>query len=473
MTLLQQDSSTCWVGTWGEGLQLFDFVNRKFIRSYVHTDSTSSSICSNFIKSICKDDKGNLWIATWNGGIDKLDIKKQTFEHYNTHNRNSGVNSDYLSKIHFYYGTIWAGNSYGLLKYDYNKNFFSFLKVTSDTLNRAATGVTEIKPDGKGNLWLGAIDAIHKFNTLDNSYVDLPTSGRGAMAIHVSPEGSLWLAGHRGLEHFFPATSTSRFYSLRDGLPITYFPLDCYIYECEDGEIMVNSNNGLIRFHPDKMPENNEPSPLYLTSVKIQNKDFKGTGDVTNLKNINLRHNQNYLTFAFAALNFINPTENLYSYKLEGFDHEWIEAGNRNEVIYTNLAPGNYVFKVKATNGSGVPTNNLEIGIYIKTPWWRTIWFYLLVLLFASAIIYSIYKIRIERVMAEQRLRNTIARDLHDDIGSTLSGIKLFSGMALQKLVKEKSETVSILERIGERSGKMMDAMSDIVWSIQSKKRRA
>jgi two-component sensor histidine kinase len=466
MPIFQQDASSFWVGTWGAGMQLFDFKKRKFIASYAHFSNSPLSISSNFIHAFCKDSRGNLWITTWNGGVDRFDPRKHIFEHFTTTNKK--INFDYLNKICFAYNTIWAGNREGLVKYDSLTNKFHLFRITNDSTNIFSSAVGEITPDGKGNLWIGSFKGLIKFDCNTNRFKKIEAVGNSEVSgVLIESESEIWLTTSEGVKLYNPVTEKLTTYSLKDGLPISYFAGEFYSYKAPDGEIFLSSNNGLIHFRPENIRRNDSKPSLFITSVKIENKELEGLGDVNQLRYLKLNYNQNYLTLGFAAMNFINPGQNKYAYKLEGVDNEWVFSGNRNEAIYTNLSPGDYVFRIKGSNDAGIwNEEGVTLNIHINTPWWRTWWFYGLCFITVMAIGYSLYRIRISRIIGEQKLRNKIARDLHDDIGSTLSGIKLFSSMAQNKLMQENSEALNIVERITERSEKMIDAMSDIVWSI-------
>ena len=471
MPILRHDDNTLWIGTWGCGMQLFDYRKRKFIKSYTHQAEYPETICSNFIHSLCKDEQGNLWIATWNGGIDKLDLRTGKFEHFNTGNRKSGIRHDYINKISFAGGIIRASCMYGVYQYDKLANRFRLYHLDADTNDVVKNSVNDIVEDSNGTIWMGTWQGLWKWNTKSNRPErDNLFPGHAINSLLVDHHNNLWLATLKGLVKYNTSKKSWITYTMKDGLPIGYFPVECYFSESPDHEITVSSTNGLIRFYPDKFSRPNPVVPLYISSIKIENKEAVGLGDISSLKEIKLKHDENYLTIEFAALNFINANQNQYSYKLEGFDDDWINAGNRNQAIYTNLPPGQYSFHVRSSvMGSDWNESSHVLNISIQRPWWRTWWAYSLAMLFLVSLIYGIYKIRINRILAEQKLRNKIARDLHDDIGSTLSGIKLFSGMAKQKLTEEKSEALGIISRIGERSETMIDAMSDIVWSINPK----
>lgn len=464
MPLFQQDEQHFWVGTWGAGMQLFNFGKRKFVSSYVHSDSDSNSICSNFIHSFTKDNQGNIWIATWNGGIDKFDPVRKVFKHYNISNGRSPDN--YLNKIIFAYGTIWSGSTKGLLRFDARTNKFQLLEITSDTSNYLSTAVSDFTPVGDGSFLIGSPNGLTKYNSR-TGYFQKVISGISIMGMRLQENGSLWMATDNGLQEYNTRNGNRSAYTLKDGLPINNFPNECYFTETKQGELLVNTMNGLTLFHPSELKQNHIPPPVFITSIKVQNKELSGFQGVKPGETIFLSHDQNYINIKFAALNYINPFQNQFAYMLKGFDKDWIYTGNHNEANYTNLPPGNYVFMLKASNDANVwITKPVELKIHINTPWWKTWWFYAICFIWLAGFSYWIHRIRLSRVLAEQKLRNKIARDLHDDIGSTLSGIKLFSNLAHSQLLQEGSEVTPIVKRIGERSERMIDAMSDIVWSI-------
>jgi signal transduction histidine kinase len=163
-------------------------------------------------------------------------------------------------------------------------------------------------------------------------------------------------------------------------------------------------------------------------------------------------------------LNYIHPEKNSYAYKLENYDKDWIITdASKRFANYTNLDPGTYVFKVKGSNNDGVwnetPT---EIKIIITPPFWQTTWFKALLALTVMAIVYAFYRYRVGQIVILQRIRNKIAADLHDDIGSTLNSIALYSDLAKKQPVQRDYA----LGMIAENARKIIDSMSDIVWMI-------
>jgi len=231
------------------------------------------------------------------------------------------------------------------------------------------------------------------------------------------------------------------------------------------------SVKGMISFKPEDLFKNSTPPPVYITGFNLMNKPVTAADSGSVLKTsveftkeLKLNYRQNILSFSFVALNFIHPEKNQYAYMLENYDKDWIiTEASRRFANHTNLAPGNYVFKVKATNNDGkwndTPT---ELRIIITPPFWQMAWFKILAAITLIGILYAFYRYRIGQILLLQRIRNKIAADLHDDIGSTLNSISIFSEVARKDSLKRDHA----LQMIGESSRKIVESMSDIVWAI-------
>jgi signal transduction histidine kinase len=185
------------------------------------------------------------------------------------------------------------------------------------------------------------------------------------------------------------------------------------------------------------------------------------------LSKINLTYDKNFLKFYVSANCFFNNEQLTYSYFLKGIDKDWRNNQNNPLITYTNLPHGNFILKIKAINSDGIESNVMEMPITITPPFYRTIWFYLAVVILIVSAAYSFYRYRIKQILKLQEVRNKIARDLHDDVGSTLGSINLYSQVAGVKLKNAKTgEIKSILEKIENSSREIIDKTSDAVWSV-------
>ncbi len=229
------------------------------------------------------------------------------------------------------------------------------------------------------------------------------------MAILEDNSGNLWISTKNGLSKFNPKTEIFENFFLKDGLQDNEFTLAGS--NLKNNYMMFGGKNGLNIFNSDKIRRNLIQPKISISSFMVFDKKTKYEFPQT--KTIELKHNQNYFSFEFAALDYSYPMENKYSYKLENFDPEWFHASaSDRKAKYTNVPPGEYIFRVKASNNDGVwNETGVSIELVVKPPFWKTIWFYfleglLLVLVFVAYIKYREKNIKEKNklLMVEQKL---------------------------------------------------------------------
>jgi signal transduction histidine kinase len=175
-----------------------------------------------------------------------------------------------------------------------------------------------------------------------------------------------------------------------------------------------------------------------------------------------LRHTENTLQFNFSSLDFDNPEKVSFRYRLEGFDENWMQADARRQANYTNLDAGNYVFTVQVANANGEWLSSRSFKFKIVPPFYLTFWFLALVGVAILGLVYAFYQYRVGQILKVQEMRNRIAADLHDEVGSTLSSISILSELA----VFQRNESHQLMEQISENARDTIDKMDDIVWAI-------
>jgi signal transduction histidine kinase/uncharacterized OsmC-like protein len=192
-------------------------------------------------------------------------------------------------------------------------------------------------------------------------------------------------------------------------------------------------------------------------------------GPIEYCQDLTFEPNHDMITFGFANLDLTAPENNRYKFMLEGLNVEWIETGSRNEATFTDLSPGNYCLKVLGAGSSNVWNEEPTIlNFRVLSPWYGTWWFRVLMSVAILGLLYLAYQYRLNQMLRFERMRNRIAQDLHDEIGSTLSSISLFSTV-LQKSAKELSpKSISLLDKINSSTSEMMESMNDIVWTIKA-----
>ncbi|CAG1013998.1 partial Sensor histidine kinase LiaS, partial [Anaerolineales bacterium] len=187
-------------------------------------------------------------------------------------------------------------------------------------------------------------------------------------------QGFLWLTTNNGLAKFDPQAGTFRIYDKNDGLQGNEFNSNAAFASSRTGEVYVGGVNGFSIFDPTELRDNIVPPNVVITDFSI----FNTPQPFDSSKPIRLSYNHNFISFEFAALDFQSPQKNLYAYKLEGFDKDWVQAGTRNYVSYTNLPGGNYTFRVKAANSDGIwNEEGTSLKLIVIPPFWQTLPFQL------------------------------------------------------------------------------------------------
>jgi hypothetical protein len=194
---------------------------------------------------------------------------------------------------------------------------------------------------------------------------------------------------------------------------------------------------------------------MLVTDFKIFNKNIEPG------KNLSLKNNENFITIEFAAMDFNNPSGNKFKYKLEGVDKDWVLIENRNFTTYSYLKPGKYQFLVKGANSDGVWNETpAEYRFIILPAWYQTLWFFSLVILIVASSIYVLFRYRLYQKLKIFAVRQRIHRDLHDDVGATLSSVKAYS-----ELLKDNPDNPVVTELIQQNATEMIEKLEVIAWA--------
>ncbi len=277
----------------------------------------------------------------------------------------------------------------------------------------------------------------------------------------------LWLGTNRGLSRgvFSGSEPPFRNYGATDGVGNTEFNRHA-AYRGADGTLYFGGLDGLTYSSPHAIDENVLVPPVVFTSIETASREGVRPHNPRGLKRLDLTYRDYSLAFEFAALSFTNPARNRYAYRLERFDRDWIDAGTRRFARYTDLPPGDYVFRVRGSNNDGVwNQEGVSLALSIAPPFWNT-W------LFRAAMVVAVllaagaaYRARVTRLVEIERLRFRIAGDLHDDLSSNLVGIALL-GERLQQGPHVGAAERRQLNRISETARTMVQDLRDIVWLV-------
>lgn len=448
-----------WIGTEDGGINIFNPETGTF--KYL-TAGGPNSISQNCVKAFEDDGRGNLWIGTFWGGIDVLNLKTGRISHF----KHEPDNKHSLSDDRVWdlqaddSGGIWVATSAGIDRYDPLSGHFRHYGELAQ-----GKQVNWISIDSEKHIWLGTPDEViiydpenemHKrYNehsrsfledsekrywvaTLDNG-IALYSKNEGAkkylrehdglsnnqaLCILEDNDGNLWISTSKGLSKYDPGTGQFRVFTSNDGLRNDQFTYGA-AFKAPDGELLFGGISGFNIFNPSDILNEEQSVPLVFTELRLFNKPVAITDDsdailresISETTALELRYDQNVITFQFAALDFINSSGILYSYFLEGFDKEWNEPGLLRTATYTNLNPGDYIFRVrKILPGNPPDDTELVLGLTILPPFWMTWWFRALIMIVIAVLFVTLIRFILNREMIKSELvaERTRARQLHE-----------------------------------------------------------
>lgn len=381
---------------------------------------------------------------------------------------------------------IWVGTYAGLNKFNsVNKNFTRFAKTLNDTNTLSNNYIYSILQKDENNLFLGTAGGINIFNVKENKVWLVRESNIQNSVINsmIIDGNNLWMGTNNGIARMNLTNSSIKIF--QRGTNNNIFNPDA-ILKTENGNILAGSRSGLVMFNPnDFKTDTTKPvisfANLKIFNEKVNNKSFDdkiATIDLSRLQKIELNYIENNLQVEFALMDFNNPKKNLYEYKLEGIDADWIAAGNKNYVFYSNLNPGNYELKIRGVNYEGVKSNEKSLMLIVKPPFWKTIWFYLLILILVITVILFLYRYRlqknielaleIEHAKEEERekWREQASIDYHDELGHKLTRISMYSRRVLKKMNGSANEIGEDVNNIIETSNSLRMSARDLIWSL-------
>jgi len=489
LSLLKGDSDELWAGTLKYGLYEFNTVTNKS-GNYFYTDPDTE----NQIHSLCSSDNRSgryIWAGTLSEGLFRFDKLKKAFTKYSDlRNFNRTLSSERIKcLLTDWEGILWIGTDMGgLNRLDPERGLITHYKFDKDDPDSVSDNyIISMMETGEDVLWVGTMNkGLNRFDKKSKTFrrftADDGLPDNTIRGIMEDETGNLWISTNNGLCRFDPVNITFRNYNIDDGLQSKEFNDGAY-YKDEEGSMYFGGVNGFNFFHPRDIKDNPYVPETVITDFRIFNKSVC-SGDensfikknITETKEIILSYRESVFSFEFAALIYNNPSRNQYSYMMEGFDREWIFCGTRRFATYTNLEPGEYIFRVRGSNNDGVW--NLEgtsIKIVITPPFWKTWWFRSLGIASVIGATGIAYQQKLSKIEKEKRSqedfsrkllesqemeRKKIASELHDTIAHDILVTKNKAVIGLKK-ADDKNAVKKILSEISElASGTLNDVRS-------------
>ena len=399
--LLCDRQGRIWVGTYRGGLSRFRETENDF-------ETVKNEQRFQNVRALLQDHKGLIWVGTGNG-IYVLEEDQPRYVFHSEDDRNSLVYDRIYSMRESHDGAIWITTEDGVSQLDPKTMLFTNYKGDpnrADSLSHDRVPVVQESRDG--TIWLGTQNGLNRFHEGRFERFFDATSELSLLiyGIEEDRDGLLWLGSSSGLVRFSPVDGNWRVFDTRDGVQGKTFSPYAY-YAGPDGELFFGGPGGLTLFRPEEIHDNAFIPPVVITDFRVFNTSVSPGGALHHLEEIAINYNDKVVSFEFATLNYRNPEKNGYAYKLEGFHDHWVDADNSRSVTYTNLDPGEYVFRVKGSNDDGIWNDEeAAIRLLVEPPFWHRLWFRsLIALLICSLIWHRVRENRANTRLLERKVR--------------------------------------------------------------------
>lgn len=452
-SVFQDERGRLWLGTFGGGLSLV--LDETNFTTKAYTPKTNPGMQDDVVRGIEDAEDGKIWVGTYRGGLHKFDPEQETFTvfQYDRTHPNSISSNQVRTLYRDDQGILWAGTLKGLNRFDgqnfvngFNNAFYGrhllnvivnviteddqgdlwigtesglihfkeqarevkfYYHSESDPTGLSHDNIQDLLFDSKGRLWVGTYSGLNLFDAKTRTFKRLQMKDGlpGNMVINIMEDerGMIWLGTNSGLGRLNPETGDVRKYDIYDGLLDNGFnrSTDCVT---RSGAMLIGGTKGLNRFDPDRISDNKYVPNVAITGMSRLNEPMRFEKPLYEMDQVILNYSDKVFAIEYAALDFTLPEKNQYLYKLEGFDDDWVRAGTKRHVTYTNLDSGYYTFKVKGSNNDGV-WNPIPALLHIRVtpPLWATWWALTIYGVLAAIILFGLPTLRIRQLNNRRR----------------------------------------------------------------------
>jgi ligand-binding sensor domain-containing protein/two-component sensor histidine kinase len=381
-------------------------------------------------KFFLEKDDGSIWVATDKNGLYRISRDGAIIKNLTTEASSALSNNNVLSLYYDADSILWIGTfGGGLNRFDEKTNT---IRIFAQKEGLADDNVTGILSDGQGNIWASTYNGL-----------------------------SCYRKNEESIQNFYE----------EDGLSNNEFNYTSF-YKDNKGILWFGGMNGVQYFNPADILEQKPNPPMSFTGFSkynrlLDNLETKVLGD-QDLAPILISPYDSYFQFTWTIPNYFKPERNRYYVWLEGLEEDWTYIGSIPTIRYHKLPSGNYTLHIKGADSKGNwSETELEVPIYVKPFFYVTWWFILSCILLIGSLVYGFTRYRLQRLLEMERMRTRIAGDLHDEVGSMLSGLAMQA--EIMELDQQKSDPAK-LHRLSEISRLTLSKMRDVVWSIDSRR---
>lgn len=463
-SLLEDSSGGFWIGT-QTGLNLFDRKTGRFTLPYPRIGDPEV-LDDQIVYALAEDRTGKIWIGTYTAGVSVLDPLTGAFRHYRSDPADPGSLADNL--VYRIYvdsrGRVWIATNNGLSRYDERADSFRVYRHDNSRLTSlSGNTVRDILETSDGSIWVatigGGVSRLDEAASRFSHYLKADGLPDNAVTGLLEDEdGTLWVSTPNGLAVFEPEENGFRALDQENGVLGREFNVGRV--RSRTGTLYFGSLEGIQGITSHIEESGGYSPPVLVTEFRVFEALRKLPEPIYRTGGLTLSSRDSYFSFTFSSMDFTSPGKNRYAYRLEGFDKDWIYPGTRNYAAYTNIPPGNYVFRVRGTNSDNAWSDReARIEIRILPPAWQTWWAYLLYAAAVIGVLYIAGEIRTGAVM-KQKVKEL--RKTKDELAAANRKLELLSLMDELTGVPNRRHFNDILKRewnSAARAGKPLSVL--------------
>ena len=468
-----ENDSILWIGTRDNGILKYNIQTERIISIPINRTKNPSLKYQKYVRKIYKDTSDNLWFATW-GGLIKINLKTNEYEEIAFKS-----NLDYKNPIGF--NTVFTilqikkteylvGTESGILRINESGNILeNYQHAPNIPESLSNNTVFNIFMDSQSRIWVGTFTGGLNLLDLESGSCENYRMKDGLpndciYGILEDNNGNLWLSTNNGLSCFKPQDKSFTNYFKSDGLLSSSFNFGAFA-EIEK-EFFFGTEEGVIYFSPAIcLQEDQSNKILSIIDFHVYNSTKNFDYFKRNKKTIILEPEERIFRISMVSPTYDHPERTVYEYKISPLQNDWIDHGNDGTFIFNNLPHGKFKLNFRVKGDDKKQNNTLSIPLIIKPPFFKTIFFKFLVIFTVLSILLLIVWFRFRQIKKLERIRLQIARDLHDEIGSTLSRIS-FSGYKIMQNDHSNLETKNYGKQIMDLSRRTADSIREVLWFI-------
>lgn len=418
MAVFVDRNGDVWAGTRAAGLNRLDVQSGK-VQRYLHDPADPGSISDNGITHLFGDVDGTLWVGTYGGGLNRLGLADGAFRafRHDPDDRSSLSSDRVLTLYRDSSGVLWVGTEDGGLN-ALNESSGLFHSYRHDPTRRdslSSDTAWDITEGRDGSLWIGTNggglnrwlreDRVAGRDVFRRYGKQNGLLGATVQAVVQDDNGSIWISSNRGLSQINPENDQIRHFDSQNGLVLHDF-LQGSRAVASGGELLFGSTQGFVSFVPDSIGLNKNKPPIVLTAYRRMAPVGHAFSTDRRWPVVELGYTDYAITFEFSALDYTSSDKNLYRYRLEGFDKDWVESGHYRRVTYTNLPAGRFQFHVLGSNNDGIwSEHSADLIVDVSPPPWRSDWAYAIYALFILSAILTFLRSHQRKIAQEVQYR--------------------------------------------------------------------